>query len=150
HPVGKQIFEKINKREMKGISTLKKGMKLYRGRVRSDRKDPYIEKELWNPPKGLSSHGRYNLSGLPALYLADTIEVVLKELNLVKGQYIDIAEFLVIKDCMVFDTRNLDISIFTSIPSFNDGKHLKEEYMLPNFIAQCLKKCGFNGVKIGR
>ena len=60
HPVGKKIFEKIRNRQMAGISYIRAGESFYRGRVRNniERKAPFINEEMWNPPKGFPAQGR--------------------------------------------------------------------------------------------
>lgn len=62
HPLGKKIFLQIKNEEIPNILTLQAGNKFLRGRKRKnkERLAAYIPDELWNPPEGISSQGRYN------------------------------------------------------------------------------------------
>ncbi|MDE3841054.1 hypothetical protein C0966_17470 (plasmid) [Bacillus methanolicus] len=148
HPVGKKIFNKIKEKKLPGITTLKSGERYLRGRKRNniERIAPFISDELWNPPQGFPVQGRYNPPGISSLYLASNMNVVIKEVPLGDNESIDIAEFLLLEDLKVWDVRDLDIEIFSSIPSFNKGLLLRYEYIFPNFIAQCVMANKFNGI----
>ncbi|PGT80557.1 RES family NAD+ phosphorylase [Bacillus sp. AFS040349] len=149
HPVGKKIFALIKNGEIPGIIKLEAGQRLLRGRKRKnlERIAPYIPEELWNPPAGIPGQGRFNPPGISSLYLACDMEVIIKELHLVEeDESIDVAEFLTLKELLLWDTRELDINIFSSIPSMNSNFILKSEYVFPNFISQCLMANNFKGI----
>lgn len=149
HPVGQKIFKIISDKEISGITTLKSDEKLFRGRKRNklERIATYIPEELWNPPAGIPGQGRYNPPGVSSLYLANNTDVILAELNVNPyEESIDIAEFLILEDMLMWDVRELDIDIFSSIPSLNKKFILSGEYIFPNFIAQCLMVNGYNGI----
>ena len=67
-----------------------------------------------------------NPPGISSLYLASCMDVVLSELNIDENKKsLDIAEFLILTDFLVWDTKELDIGIFSLLPSFNNGLLLK-------------------------
>ncbi|AJI25577.1 RES family NAD+ phosphorylase (plasmid) [Priestia megaterium] len=148
HNIGKTILDKIKKRDFPFIETIKESTVYYRGRTRNQfqRMVPFIAEELWNPPIGFPQQGRFNPPGVTNLYLASEREVVLKEISPQKNDIVDIAEFEIIKDLKVFNSTKSDIDIFASMA--NDQHHLSfsYEYIFPNFLAQCLSFCGFNGI----
>ncbi|MEK4670707.1 RES family NAD+ phosphorylase [Niallia sp. FSL R7-0271] len=149
HPVGQKIFNMIKTKKISGISLLESGERLYRGRKRNnfERMAAFIPEELWNPPEGLPVQGRYNPPGISTLYLADNQNVIINELNLnLDTESLDIAEFLILKDMLIWDVRELDIEIFNSIPSLNKRFVLNQEYVFPNFIAQCLMANNYKGI----
>ncbi|MDV2886372.1 RES family NAD+ phosphorylase [Alkalihalophilus pseudofirmus] len=148
HDIGKKVYEKIKAHDIPGITTIKAGEKLFRGRKRNriEPMVPYIPQELWNPPRGRTGQGRYNPPGISSLYLASNKEVIAKELKLNEEEIIDIGEFLILEDLLVWDTRELDIDIFNSIPSLNNQDVLRKEYVFPNFLAQCLMANQFKGI----
>lgn len=149
HPIGQKIFEMIKDKKIPGIKEVKSGEKLYRGRKKNnlERLAIYIPEELWNPPEGIPGQGRYNPPGISSLYLANNHNIILKELDLeIEEESVDIAEFLILEDMSVWDARDLDIDIFSSIPSFNNKLVLKQEYIFPNFIAQCLMANNYKGI----
>ncbi|MEX3625021.1 RES family NAD+ phosphorylase [Viridibacillus arvi] len=148
HPIGQKIFKKIHSKDIPGIKTVESGERLFRGRKRNnlERIATYIPDELWNPPEGIPGQGRYNPPGISSLYLASNAEVIISELKPQKNEEtIDIAEFLILNDMLIWDVRGLDIDIFSAIPSFNKIT-LNQEYVFPNFIAQCLMANQYKGI----
>lgn len=150
HELGQKIFLQIKNGDIPNLVTLQAGSRFLRGRKRNnnERIANYIPEELWNPPEGIPSQGRYNPPGISSLYMASSIEVVCNELGFIysEGNSIDFAEFLLLEDMRVWDVRDLDIEIFNSMPSFNQGLKLSYEYIFPNFIAQCLMANNYNGI----
>ncbi|MGG0451681.1 RES family NAD+ phosphorylase [Priestia megaterium] len=150
HELGQKIFFQIKSGDIPNLITIEAGNRFLRGRTRKDneRMATYIPGELWNPPEGIPSQGRYNPPGISSLYMASSMEVVCNELGFIynEGKSIDFAEFLLLEDMRVWDVRDLDIEIFSSMPSLNQGLNLSYEYIFPNFIAQCLMANNYNGI----
>ncbi|MFB4212950.1 RES family NAD+ phosphorylase [Shouchella sp. JSM 1781072] len=147
HPIGILISDKIQSREIIGVDIIKKNSTFYRGRKRKfhERRVPFIKEELWNPEVGLPSQGRYNPPGVSNLYLANNIEVVKQEINLGINELVDIAEFHINKDLLVFNTTVTDIDIFANMQK-QDDLSFNPEYIFTNFLAQCLAYHGYHGV----
>ncbi|MCM3186371.1 RES family NAD+ phosphorylase [Priestia megaterium] len=150
HELGQKIFFQIKNGNIPNLVTIEAGNRFLRGRTRKDneRMANYMPEELWNPPEGIPSQGRYNPPGISSLYMASSMDVVFNELSFIynEGESIDFAEFLLLEDMRVWDVRDLDIEIFSSMPSLNKELKLSYEYIFPNFIAQCLMANNYNGI----
>lgn len=152
HPIGKRIYEALRDRTVPGFSTLKPGHVLYRCRTRDkvERRVPFIAEELWAPPAGLPRHGRFNPVGVAVLYLADSPKTCLSE----SGPHSDttelaeVAEFVLLRNTLVWDARGLDVSELLSVPA-RGGTPLSLEYIFPNFIGQCCAQSGVSGLVYG-
>ncbi|WP_163071118.1 RES domain-containing protein [Priestia flexa] len=121
---------------------------LFRGRTRIAGSEMYKETDMWSPPFGVSSHGRYNIVGTSVLYLANNKNIIPYELNYVNSQEIDVAAIEVIRPLKILDLSYLigDFGKFLSQSSHNTNV-LKLEYLLTNFISECCREIGFNGIK---
>jgi len=151
--VGKEIYTKINSQGVDGMTSLESGTVLYRARKRNtvERHVPFVTTELWAPPPGIPGHGRFNPVGVQVLYLCDTPETGMKEIGLTDADeevVAEVAEFVLLEDLRIWDVRNLDINVFTSMPSMNK-RMISKEYLLPNFFAQCCSVSGINGILYG-
>ncbi|MGH0610178.1 RES family NAD+ phosphorylase [Bacillus cereus] len=149
HKVGKYILACIKEQKIPNLVDINPGEIYFRGRKRNplEKKESYIEDELWSPPHGIPNQGRFNPSGISALYLADNQEIILEELNISENEVVDMGEFVILESIRVWNICGLDINLLTSIPSLNTDSSLSYEYIFPNFIAQCLTLVGINGVK---
>ena len=69
HLVGKLIYSQIKEGTIPNIIELEAGTVYYRGRKRRtlERLATFIPEELWNPPEGIPSQGRYNPPGVSSL-----------------------------------------------------------------------------------
>jgi len=103
---------------------------------------------MWEPPFGVSSHGRYNVVGTSVLYLTDNKEIIPYEINYGSNQELDIALFNVKKPLKILDLSDLlgDFGRYLS-QTTNSLNLLKLEYLLTNYISACCIDIGFNGVK---
>ncbi|PFI96902.1 hypothetical protein COI88_28165 [Bacillus cereus] len=148
HHVGRTILNKIKKGSLKETEIFKKGSIFYRGRNRNkfERLVPFIEKELWHPPIGLPRQGRYNPPGVPYLYLANSINTVMNEINPSKNDVVDVGELVTLKEFKVFNSTLADIDIFASMENEHEHHAFSYEYIFTNFLSQCLAYCGFNGI----
>lgn len=148
--IGKQIYNKILSNDVEGITNITSGEVFYRARKRNiiQRQVSFISSELWEPPKGISSHGRFNPVGVQVLYLCDSPETGMWEIHcsLKDEEISEVAQFVALKDLRVWDVRELDIKDFVSMPSLNN-RTISKEYLLPNFLAQCFSLAGINGIK---
>lgn len=146
---GRKIFNLISKvYENNQGKYITSGFISYRGRKRLKKDKAYETKELWNPPANIASQGRYNILGSSMLYLCDEISMIPHELKLSHGECIDVAEFEMLTSMLLFDVEEMfsQFGDFISTP-LESNDIVKSEYLLCNYIAQCCKEIGFDGVR---
>lgn len=69
--------------------------KLYRGRNRKrDSNKRFKRKDLYSPPLGSASHGRYNAIGVPVLYVANKLAAIPHEIHPAHDGVMDVGEIL--------------------------------------------------------
>ncbi|MDK7416877.1 RES family NAD+ phosphorylase, partial [Bacillus paranthracis] len=143
HAVGRRIFDEINT----NLITVEK-LTLFRARDRdaNERKLPYTDLEMFKAPYGVSGQGRYNISGQGELYTCDVKEVALSEIasdnpNL---RY-DIIEWQLSIPVKFLDLSNSQ-SPLVQYCSFEKTTRNGQEYIFPNFLAQCAKYHGVHGI----
>lgn len=148
HPAGQKIYSVLKSHfDTEDCIHLEKGVTLYRGRNRKVDATKLTADQLWNPPKGNSSHGRYNLIGTSVLYCTDKVEGIPLEIHPGHDDTVDIGVFQNRKEFKL-----LNIVFFQNFSGFFsekniDTKTLKEVYLLPNFIRDCCSEIGYQGVK---
>lgn len=101
---------------------------------------------MWAPPVGKFNHGRYNAIGVPVLYLTDDIGAVSYEIHAADDEMIDIAEFKIEKDLLLFDIGVFDNG-FEGF--FEENSADSRMLQLLNFIGACCSLIGYDGVKYG-
>ncbi|MEK5407673.1 RES family NAD+ phosphorylase [Paenibacillus sp. FSL W8-0439] len=149
HSIGARFYELFEKMFNEGdYITLAPKVQLFRGRTRQIGGEQFKASNMWEPPFGVSSHGRYNIVGTSVLYLTDNKEIIPYEVNYRSDQELDIALFNVKKPLKILDLSDLlgDFGRYLS-QTTNDLNLLKFEYLLTNYISACCIDIGFNGVK---
>ncbi|MRX71950.1 RES domain-containing protein [Bacillus lacus] len=148
HPVGQKVYDVLKAHfEAKDNIELKKGQILYRGRNRKVDGRRFNKDEMWSPPKGVSSHGRYNLIGTSVLYCSDKVEGIPLEIHPAHDEKVEIGVFEIEKKLKL-----LNIDFFENFGGFfsekdTNTKTLKDVYLLPNFIRDCCYEIGYHGVQ---
>ncbi|PFW45161.1 RES family NAD+ phosphorylase, partial [Priestia megaterium] len=147
HDVGRKIFNEISKQKLITVSNIK----LFRARERNsdEREMPFNELEMFEAPYGIAGHGRFNVKGQGELYTCESENVALKEIgaiNQVNKKY-EIAEWKLIQEVRLLDLTNKD-SELVKFCLFKKISHNAQEYILPNFLAQCAKYHHINGIKV--
>ncbi|PES71826.1 hypothetical protein CN512_04595 [Bacillus cereus] len=149
HPIGRELYKTLNNIYLqKDYFELEINTKLFRGRNRGKDKKQYTPNVMGNPPKGETSHGRYNPVGISVLYCTDDIKGVPYEIEPKKNEVTDIATFT---NCKVLNL--LDIGeIFNGFEGFlssenQESTNVRKGYLITNFIAICCIEIGFDGVK---
>jgi hypothetical protein len=148
HPVGQSLHELFSKIYSNGDYLIYEEGELFRGRTRSIGTKPYESSQMWNPPFGVSSHGRYNFVGISVLYLTDNKDYIPYEVNLTHSQELDIATVKIKKPLIILDLSKLMGGFGRYLSqSSNSINALKLEYLLTNYISECCKDIGFHGIK---
>lgn len=150
HPTGQLVYNLLkNHFDNKDYCVLNQKTKLFRGRTRKkDTSRPYKKNELWSPPEGNSSHGRFNTVGVPVLYVSDCLDGIPYEVPPAHDELLDIIEYDLQKDLFVFDIGAIDRAFQGFFTQINEeSKLLKRAYLLPNFIGTCCSHIGFDGVR---
>ncbi|PKH09742.1 RES family NAD+ phosphorylase [Planomicrobium sp. MB-3u-38] len=149
HDVGKEIFTLLKDSTFANRINIPQDRLYLRGRTRKklERLVPFVAAELWNPPNEITRQGRYNPAGVSVLYLADTEEVIEKEIGFDEDNYeMDIGEFIIKNPLTVLDLSGTNSSSFSNMNESSDST-LKTMYLFPNFVMQCLLAAGeFNGI----
>lgn len=98
----------------------------------------FTENTMWLPPFGRPGQGRFNFSGIPYLYLADTIEIAKKETSIgnTKQKAHTVMKITNKSDFILFDMTNLNSIVFQYCNHKNPDKNY-QQYLIPNYIAQC-------------
>jgi hypothetical protein len=147
--IGRKLYNAIKQSfDSKEFVFLEKNETLFRGRLRYQDERPYSERDLWSPPDGKASHGRYNSIGKSVLYCSNQKEALPYELHPTNGQIIDIVTFEVNNELKLFDMDNAfeKFEGFIATPN-SESNLLKQAYLFTNFIGSCCEAIGYDGVK---
>ncbi|MDY8046828.1 RES domain-containing protein [Paenibacillus polymyxa] len=146
---GAKLYSAIKENiQEENFIVLSKGEQIYRGRVRYKDEREFQEQEMWSPPSGVASHGRYNTIGKSVLYCSNMKDALPYELHPTNAQVIDIVTLQASRDMRLFDMDAAfeDFEGFTAIQN-SEGKVLKGEYLLTNFIGSCCEHVGYDGIR---
>ncbi len=154
HPFAFSIFDEIQKL---GRSTNKITINKFLYRARSyEVNKKYTGDDFKYPPRYKIAEGRFNHSGMPALYLADDVATCFCELRR-PASGIAFAEIKIndpLKILDLFDINNdcnslLNVAAWSSLissPEEGDGWY-KPQYVFTRFVADCAVAAGFDGIK---
>lgn len=152
HEVARDFVE-----QLKGISSVcESDLPVYRGRYLDELPIDYGPLDFGPPPETVATLGRYNHRGKPALYLSDSIEGVIRELNSKPSRQIASQEYLLPLD----DLKIADFSA-SGLPNFinilfcniergeykgNGVDRILHEHGA--YIADIVKEDGFHGMRV--
>ena len=145
HEVGKKIFLNIQQTRLKEIVNIS----VFRARERNhlNRPNPFTQIEMFEAPYGIAGHGRFNVKGQGELYTCDNKEIALKEISSSdKDCRYEIIEWKLIQTVFLLDLTD-NHSPLVKYCSFKKQSNNEQEYILPNFIAQCTKFHEITGIK---
>lgn len=151
HETGKKIYRLIGELKKEHLTELK-NCKLYRGRVLEKDKHPFSENEVRKAPYGVSQQGRFNSAGISAFYLSDSIEGVKTELRKHSRNIdsIQLATFSLNENLKLLDISawNNQFTKYIGYPINPNGdkQAIQKEYLVANYVADCLKEYGVDGV----
>lgn len=142
HPVGQKIFEYTkNLRPVK----LKGSLYLYRMRTSNEENRIFSHEEMLKPPYGISQGGRFDQYGNSVLYTTNSLEISMLETYSQSNSH----KYYIARKLEYDNT--LKIVDLTSENEWIDCLLRKkkskqgEEYIIPRFVAQCLKYNRFEG-----
>lgn len=142
HPVGQKIFEYT--KTLRPVK-LKGALYLYRMRTSNERNPFFSHEEMLKPPYGISQGGRFDQYGNSVLYTTNSLEISMLETYSQSNSH----KYYIARKLEYDNT--LKIADLTSENKWIDyllrTKKSKqgEEYIIPRFVAQCLKYNGFEG-----
>ncbi|ONG66637.1 hypothetical protein BKK42_01410 [Bacillus cereus] len=149
HEVGIKIYDMLSQHyEASDGEVLIERNSFYRGRTCSKGMVDYSANQMWEPPKEVASHGRYNMVGTTVLYCTNNINYIPYEIHPNNHQKICIAKIQVKRPLKIFNIHRL----FNKFQGFigevvsQDGLY-NPNYALTNFIAECARQIGFKGVQ---
>lgn len=142
HPVGQKIFEYT--KTLRPVK-LKEALYLYRIGTSNERNPFFSHKEMLKPPYGISQGGRFDQYGNSVLYITNSLEISMLETYSQSNSH----KYYIARKLEYDNT--LKIADLTSENKWIDYLLRKkkskqgEEYIMPRFVAQCLKYNGFEG-----
>lgn len=148
HPVGKNIYKLLKEHYTRQhFSILEQGTFLYRGRTIPKKSENYAIEQLWQPPQSIASHGRFNSVGSSVLYCCNKRDYIALEVHPHHKQDICLAVLSVKRRMIMLDIDKLFYKFngFLKENSEYDGIY-NLDYVLTNYIADCCKAIGYNGV----
>ena len=145
HEVGRKIFNEIKKVPLKAFEN----QRVYRarGRYAKENEIPFTEVQMFEAPYGLAGHGRFNVVGQGELYVCSDREVALKEIaSDDEGYLYDIIAWELTEQVHLLDLSSYDSPLAVYSAQRNSSPN-KKEYLIPNFLSQCLKYHKVTGIR---
>lgn len=142
--VGLLIFNRLKEKAENHCIVFESGTLLYRARKIENDEVFSKEEDMLEPITGIPNIGRFNPYGVSTLYLSEDWETAKSELNADKFQ---VAEIEIKKSLRVIDLKRSGglVYKFCNRP-LNSKDYNPDEYVLPNFLAQCVSylknECG--------
>lgn len=148
-PAGKKIYDILQAHFLQEeAELLPRGSMVFRGRLRHPDDPICSTDQMWEPPSDSAVHGRYNGVGFPVLYCCDQADCIPFELNPGQKTAVDIATLSVRRDMKLFAVDSIfsdSFSGFVSSPN-RSGSVIKMAYLFTNFIGECCKDIGYQGI----
>lgn len=132
------------------IYELYNGRIVYRTRL-SNLPKKCSKDELWAPPIGNASHGRYNDIGTSIFYCANNINVVKKEVSLADNSIYNVGKFIIKSPRQlfpinyVFDGDYLGL-IEEEVPISQQSNTFKQQYVMCNIVSAICANVGYDGI----
>lgn len=133
--IGEIIFNNLKEKATEHCFTIKKGTLLYRARETMNNVTYTTDESMLEPDTGIPNIGRFNPYGVPTLYLSEDSETTKLELGAEKFQ---VAQIEIKKSLRIIDLKKSGGLVYKFCnKSLNSKDYNPDEYMLPNFLAQC-------------
>jgi hypothetical protein len=145
HPAGRKIYEAVPRLPFVTL----KDIDVYRARVRNEGQTrPFTEAEMYDPPYGRASHGRFNFIGENVLYTCTDPKVAVEEVRPPEGRTVDVISWRLVQEIKCLDVSNRDIPLFRQCMQEADSATVyKPEYLLPNYVAQCCRAHNISAIR---
>ncbi|MEE3951642.1 RES domain-containing protein [Peribacillus frigoritolerans] len=149
HNVGQKIYEMLESHfRSPNAGTIVPPWTLFRGRVKHKLSKPFSTDEMWEPPKGVASHGRYNTVGSSVLYCCTDINFIPYEIYPNNYQNLCIAKVKVNKGLKILNIQQLFNKFNGFVGESSDYIGIyNSNYSLTNYIAECSRNIGYKGVQ---
>lgn len=149
HELAGIVFEVVQNFfvDEKTVFKMKKNTELYRGRCRAKDSTAFEIEKMGMPPKGIASHGRYNLVGTSVLYLTSNRSGIAYEIEPKKHEVVDIATYIILDELLLFNVDEAfnEFSLYISKEN-EESNTLKRNYLFTNFLASVCNEIGFDGI----
>lgn len=154
--IGKRIQSAINKAD--NVSYLG-GSYFYHARAHDKGAAPYTSQEMKLAPWGKPAYGRFNVTGQPFYYVTDAFEEAGREVlkhvsdNDGKNKEIQTARLITrgkarLLDLSAKSMRGLNTFLkYIRFPLDEDSGNRPRSYLIPSYVAECCRLCGFDGIK---
>jgi hypothetical protein len=136
HEIGRLILDELRKKSDHFVHCITQ-TSLYRARIWEEDQDfHYTIPQLWQAPYGIPQMGRFNPIGINYLYMADSLQTASTELKQEKG--FTVMETSIKNNISILDLSD-DAGIIFELCNKRKASSSSnpQEYLLPNFIAQC-------------
>lgn len=141
-PIGEKVFSGSKNIPEHFFETIMPGSKVYRARIMDEPEIPYTEKEMSEAPSYISPQGRFNTQGIGLFYVsydAVTAQIEIEKHKKTEGQTIQVAEFQSRERTKVLDLLKVNNTFSKKcLKPVTNIKQFNPEYLLPNFLSQCL------------
>jgi len=122
-------------------------MTLYRARkYEHEEQMPYSENDVYLAPYGVSRRGRFNSPEMNHLYLSTDLDATLQELGVKAEEKYAILKCTPRHEIQLFDLTRGEYSL-QNFCLKNTIESNKKEYIFPNFISNCCRRAGYEGIK---
>ena len=142
---GEKIYKTISEADKSPF----KDIILFRVRKHERIKDRlYTDNEMFEAPFKIPKQWRFSSNGQNHLYTSTQLETAIKESDIQNTEIYTWIKIKLINELTLLDISNKKIPLFQycHIESEDKTKSLNIEYLLPNYIADCAKHVGFNGI----
>lgn len=145
HKTGKDIYKCIDNQRRDPISKVS----VFRVRLSTDKKTmPYVKSEMFEPMYTVPPQSRFASTGHNPLYLAGDLETAKIETGVTEKSRYTWMEVELVNDFNLLNVTDEKIPVFDYChkKSTKSGAVLTTEYLMPNFISDCAKDLGFDGL----
>ncbi len=145
HRAGKKIYEFLKSQKEKNIIN----KIIYRVRMPSGNKTiPYTQNEMFEPAYKMPKQNRFSNIGINALYLSEKLEVAKEETDVKKEDRCTWIKLKIKSDLKILDVSDKNIPLFAHCHKMQESRQqmLNVEYLIPNFISDCSRNIGFDGI----
>ena len=143
-----KLLEKLCNQE--NYLLLHKSKRLYRTRINED-DTLFPPEKMWEAPVDKTRQNRYNLSGIPVLYCANSKEVLYKEVPNTTDKGYTFATMRLLKPFKMFKINaafgyKFQGFIEEPVPKDCENNAFKTQYIMTNIMALITKEVGFDGI----